>query len=89
MIEGDPAEPDGIGPGGVVTPVANPAATAGAIAALLLEPDRRAKAAAAMQARIRRRFLKANCDQTYARIYDEAMAAPGAAARARALSAGT
>lgn len=78
MIEGDPLEPDGLGPGGVVTPVADPAATAEAIAALLLDAPRRARAAASIQARIRARYLKTDCDASYARIYGAAMAAPSA-----------
>jgi glycosyltransferase involved in cell wall biosynthesis len=89
MIEGDPMEPDGIGHGGVVTPVADPAATAAAIASLLLDPGRREKAAAAMQARIRQRFLKTDCDRTYARIYDEAMAAPNTSSPAHTRRVGT
>ncbi|WP_426958255.1 GT4 family glycosyltransferase PelF [Muricoccus radiodurans] len=76
MIEGDPTEPDGIGPGGAVTPVADPAAVAEAVAALLLDPERRARAAAAMQARIRARFLKSDCDAAYARLYADALGKP-------------
>ena len=76
MIEGDPSLPDGLGPGGVVTPVADPAATAEAIAALLLDAPRRARAAASIQSRIRAKYLKTDCDANYARIYGAAMAAP-------------
>ncbi len=78
MIEGDPLVPDGLGPGGVVTPVADPAATAEAIAELLLDAPRRARAAASIQARIRARYLKTDCDASYARIYGTALAAPSA-----------
>ena len=80
MIEGDPLAPDGFGPGGMVPPVADPAATAEAIAALLLDAPRRARAAASLQGRIGTRYLKADCDARYARIYASAMAAPGLAA---------
>lgn len=82
MIEGDPLAPDGFGPGGVVTPVADPAATAEAVAALLLDAPRRARAAASIQSRIRARYLKTDCDANYARIYAAAMAAPAARAGA-------
>lgn len=75
MIEGDPLVPDGFGPGGVVTPVADPAATAEAIAALLLDAPRRAKAATSLQDRIRARYLKTDCDAHYARVYAAAMTA--------------
>ena len=75
MIEGDPLAPDGLGPGGVVTPVADPAATAEALAALLLDAPRRARAAASIQSRIRAKYLKTDCDASYARIYAAAMAA--------------
>ena len=82
MIEGDPLVPDGLGPGGVVTPVADPAATAEAIAVLLLDAPRRARAAASIQARIRARYLKTDCDASYARIYEAAMSAPSVEAAA-------
>lgn len=78
MIEGDPDGPDAeLGPGGAVVPVADPAATARAIAALLTDPAWHARAAQAMQARIRMRYIKADCDGAYAGIYAQAMGAPG------------
>ena len=77
MIEGDPeAEDARLGPGGSVTPVANPPATAEAIAALLLDPDRWQAASEAMQRRIALKFLKSDCDEAYAAIYAEAIANP-------------
>ena len=85
MIEGDPEAGDAaLGPGGSVTPVANPPATAEAIAGLLLAPDRWQAASHAMQQRIALRFLKSDCDQAYAAIYADAIAAPGAGLMHRA-----
>ena len=78
MIEGDPDGPDAqLGPGGSVVPVADPAAAARAIAALLTDPDWHSRAAQAMQARIRMRYTKADCDAAYASAYAHAMAQPG------------
>jgi polysaccharide biosynthesis protein PelF len=77
MIEGDPDGPDAhLGAGGTVVPVADPVATARAIAALLTDPDWHQRAARAMQARIRMRYIKADCDAAYAAIYAQAMTAP-------------
>ena len=77
MIEGDPEGPDAqLGPGGSVVPVADPAAAARAIAALLTDPDWHARAALAMQARIRMRYTKADCDAAYGAAYAQAMAQP-------------
>ena len=75
MIEGDPNGPDArLGAGGAVVPVADPAATARAIAALLTDPDWHSRASLAMQARIRMRYIKADCDAAYAGVYARAMA---------------
>jgi glycosyltransferase involved in cell wall biosynthesis len=75
MIEGDA---DGLGAGGAVTPVADPGATARAIAGLLLDRAAHARAAAVLQARIRARYLKRDVDAAYAALYARATAAPDA-----------
>lgn len=77
MIEGDPTGPDAdLGPGGAVVPVADPAAAARAIAALLTDPELHRRASLAMQARIRMRYIKADCDAAYAAVYARAMSEP-------------
>lgn len=88
MIEGDPDGPDAeLGPGGTVVPVADPAATARAIAALLTDADWHRRASLSMQARIRMRYIKADCDAAYAAIYAQAMAAPASRTAARSEAA--
>jgi glycosyltransferase involved in cell wall biosynthesis len=63
-----------IGPGGAITPVANPAATAGAMARLLADPKARAAASDAIRTRVRSRFLKSDCDSAYRALYERAVA---------------
>ncbi len=74
MIEGNPPGEPPIGPGGAITPVANPAATAGAIARLLADPEQWAKASEAIRSRVKARFLKSDCDRAYRTLYERAAA---------------
>ncbi len=74
MIEGNPPGEPPIGPGGAITPVANPAATAGAMARLLANPQARAEASVAIRSRVRARFLKSDCDRAYRTLYERAVA---------------
>ncbi len=84
MIMGDPAGPDAqLGPGGMVVPVADPAAVAAACLRLLTDGTVHAAAAAAMRERIRMRYLKQDCDAAYAAIYRDAIALADAPAAPR------
>jgi len=73
MIEGNPPGAATLGAGGAVTPVANPAATADAMARLLADPGAWSAASRGMQERVRARFLKSDCDQAYAALYGHAV----------------
>ena len=74
MIEGNPPGEPLIARGGAITPVANPAATAGAMARLLADPQARADASGAIRSRVRARFLKSDCDRAYRTLYERAVA---------------
>jgi len=73
MIEADPPDEKPLASGGAVTPIANPAATANAMAALLADRRRWTSASRGMQERVRTRFLKSDCDRAYARLYGRAI----------------
>ncbi len=73
MIEADPPDEEPLASGGAVTPIANPAATANAMAALLADQRRWTSASRGMQERVRTRFLKSDCDRAYARLYGRAI----------------
>jgi polysaccharide biosynthesis protein PelF len=79
MILGRSDEDPPLGAGGVVTPVANPAATAAALARLLDEVEFRERCSLAIQSRVRRHYDKTDLDQTYRRLYEDLIGAPGAA----------
>ena len=73
MIEGDPPGQPRLAAGGSVTPVANPAATAEAMARLLGDRDVWTTASNGIRDRVRTRFLKSNCDRAYGDLYDSAI----------------
>jgi glycosyltransferase involved in cell wall biosynthesis len=79
MILGPPGENPAFGAGGAITPLANPQATATALAALLRNPERLAEASRAIQNRVRERYNKRHLDRIYADLYAEAIALPDAA----------
>ncbi len=79
MVLGRSDEAPSIGAGGVVTPVANPAATAEALARLLGDTAFRERCSLAIRARVRRHYDKADLDLRYRELYERLMAAPGEA----------
>ena len=62
-------------PGGAVTELASPSATAEAVAVLLRDPDWRNQCGAALKERVRRRYDKALVDRTYADLYAQLISA--------------
>ena len=70
IIEGRADESPRLGPAGFVTPLANPQATAQALAALLLDPALHARCAAAIRARTRRYYSKEGVYTTYRALYE-------------------
>ncbi|WP_370154896.1 GT4 family glycosyltransferase PelF [Ferrovibrio sp.] len=79
MILGPPDETPALGDGGAITPLANPQATAAALAGLLRSPERLAEASRAIRERVRQRYNKRHLDRIYADLYAETMALPDAA----------
>lgn len=84
MILGPPGESPAFGPGGAITPLANPQATATALAELLRNPERLAEAARNIRERIRLRYNKAHLDRIYAELYADAIGQPDAPFRRHA-----
>jgi glycosyltransferase involved in cell wall biosynthesis len=76
MILGRSDEAPSLGAGGVVTPVANPAATAEAMARLLSDTAFRGRCSLVIQSRVRRHYDKHDLDQRYRALYEELIAAP-------------
>lgn len=62
-------------PGGAITELASPSATAEAVAVMLRDPDWRKQCGAALKERIRRRYDKALVDRTYADLYAQLISA--------------
>lgn len=79
LIVGRSDEAPHLGQGGRVTAIANPAATANAIADLLLDEPNRQRCGLAMQARVRAHYDKRSLHERYARLYQELMDRPDAA----------
>lgn len=73
MIEGNPPGEKKLDSGGAITQVANPAATADAMARLLADPAAWATASAGIRDRVRVRFLKSDCDRAYGTVYRRAI----------------
>ena len=70
IIEGRADEEPPLGPGGTVIPLADPAATAGALAELLLDPARRERCGEAIRRRTERYYNKKVVDRIYRDLYD-------------------
>ena len=70
MIHGAPQEQPPLGPGGAVTPLANPTATADAVARLLLDPDYWERASQAARERVRLYYDKPSLDRAYRDLYE-------------------
>jgi polysaccharide biosynthesis protein PelF len=76
IIEGRADEDPPLGPGGVVTPLADPAATAKGLADLLLDPELRARCGAAIRRRTERYYNKKVVDWIYRELYEAHLALP-------------
>lgn len=76
IIEGRRDEDPPLGPGGFVTPLANPHATAKGLAALLTDADLRARHGEAIRRRTERYYNKNVVDQIYRQLYEEHLAMP-------------
>jgi polysaccharide biosynthesis protein PelF len=76
IIEGRRDEDPPLGPGGFVTPLANPHATAKGLAALLTDADLRVRHGEAIRRRTERYYNKNVVDQIYRRLYEEHLAMP-------------
>jgi glycosyltransferase involved in cell wall biosynthesis len=76
IIEGRPDEDPPLGAGGFVTPLADPAAIANALAELLLNPALRARCGDAIRRRTERYYNKKVVDRIYRNMYDEHLRMP-------------
>jgi polysaccharide biosynthesis protein PelF len=76
IIEGRAGEDPPLGPGGFVTPLADPLATATGLARLLLDPGLRARCGEAIRRRTERYYNKRVVDGMYRELYEEHLAAP-------------
>lgn len=82
IIEGRSDESPPLGPGGFVTPMANPRAVAHALADLLLDPALHQRCAQAMRERTRLYYDKAGVDRSYHALYAQHLARPALPRRA-------
>jgi polysaccharide biosynthesis protein PelF len=76
IVEGMPDERPALGAGGIVTPLANPQATALAVMEILLDPDTAAKYGQVMRQRTRLCYSKEQTLQSYRALYGEYIALP-------------
>ena len=74
IILGRPEEYPALGAGGLVTPLANPRATAQAVAQLLRDELLRARCGRAIQTRVRRYYNRRMVDAAYAELYAKQIA---------------
>lgn len=76
MLLGMPRENPPLGPGGAITPLANPAETGRQLAALLKDPETLAAARESIRERVRLYYNKVEIDRIYGELYAEHMAEP-------------
>ena len=79
MIQGGSNEDPPLGPGGEVTPLSNPTATAHAVSRLLLDHDYWERAGRAMRERVRLYYNNASLDRSYRELYEYWRSVPGRA----------
>ena len=79
MLEGRADEDPVLGPGGIVTPLSNPAKTAEALNRLLTDTDFRAACSVNIQKRVDTYYNKKHIDRLYGDLYAEHMAQPDSA----------
>lgn len=87
LIMGRSDEAPALGPGGVVTPLSNPRATAEACVRLLTEPDWYRRCSETIRARVERLYDKVDQDRQYLALYEECLALPTRTAQAPAPAA--
>lgn len=68
-----------LGAGGIVTPLANPAATANAVARLITDQEFYRRCSRAIQERTKTYYNKKEIDQVYSSLYEEYLARPDVA----------
>lgn len=76
MILGAETEAPPLGPGGAITPLSNPTATADALTRLLIDKEWHAQCSHAIQERVRRYYQKSDLDETYRRLYKHYASVP-------------
>jgi glycosyltransferase involved in cell wall biosynthesis len=76
MILGSADEDPPLGPGGFVTPLANPAATAKALTDLLTDTDLRQRCGQAIRQRTKQCYNKKVVDNIYRTLYEEYLTTP-------------
>ncbi|MBL8831821.1 MAG: GT4 family glycosyltransferase PelF [Rhodospirillales bacterium] len=76
MIEGRSEESPALGPGGEVTPLADPQTTGRALARLLKDKDWHARCSAAIRKRVEILYNKKSIDAVYRDLYEEYRQAP-------------
>ena len=76
IIEGRPDEDPPLGPAEFITPLANPLATAKGLAALLTNPDLRARHGETIRRRTELSYNKNVVDQLYRNLYQEHLGMP-------------
>jgi glycosyltransferase involved in cell wall biosynthesis len=79
LILGRSSESPSLGPGGAVTPPADPAATARALAELLARPDRHSACSRAIRKRVATYYRREQCERAYRDLYRELREVPVAA----------
>ena len=82
LIMGRSDEAPALGPGGVITPLSNPRATAQACVRLLTEPDWYRRCSEIIRARVERYYDKIDQDRLYRALYEECRALPTRTAQA-------
>ncbi len=80
MILGSPHEHPPLGPGGAITPLSNPTATAQALAKLLADQELHQQCSNNIRQRVQRYYNKTDLDESYRALYETYRSAPGAAA---------
>jgi glycosyltransferase involved in cell wall biosynthesis len=76
MLLGREGEQPAFGPGGFVTPLSNPLATAQALAELLVSPEKRRAYGEAMRGRVEAHYNKLALDRVYHALYEAMLALP-------------
>lgn len=77
MINGRKAERPELGPGGAITPLCNPTATAQAMAKLLTDSEWYGRCSVALQERVKTHYNKKTVDRTYRELYEKYRGIPG------------